>query len=265
MGKLFLMIYAAIGIPLTLVFLSDLSLLITRLIKYLSLLLLRFYSTNYFLHIRQWMLFRFIEKQLNISVSIPTDEDDLYSPKIPQTPTSSFDHYFNENDQSINRPSLRQRRFSNHQHHIIRIRNFYNILTDTLKDINDEIDLTMPQLIITLFIYILIGACLISSNSFFDSIYICFTSLFTINLRNYYRNTTTSRENNRKLFFIIAIYLLFGVAIVSLCIKAVQIRIQILLENIGKKVLRDLVEFLRQMGMERKITEIFKYSFFCLN
>ena len=59
MGKLFLIIYAAIGIPLTLVFLSDLSLLITRLIKYLSLLLLRVYSTHYFLHIRQWIFFPF--------------------------------------------------------------------------------------------------------------------------------------------------------------------------------------------------------------
>jgi hypothetical protein len=51
--------------------------------------------------------------------------------------------------------------------------------------------------------------------------------------------------------FILAIYLLFGLAIVLLCVKAVQQRIQTTLENIGKKLLRDLVEFLRQMGMSR--------------
>jgi hypothetical protein len=242
------MIYAAIGIPLTLVFLSDISLLITRLIKYLSLLLLRVYSTNYFLHIRQWVLFRFIEKQLNISIPISTDEDDLYSTKLNQSLTSSFDNYFDTNDQHINRSTLKQRRLS-HRLHIKRIRNIYNILIETLKDIDDDIDLTMPQLIITLFIYLLIGACLITSNSFFDSIYICFTSLFTINLRNYYRNTITSQENNTKSMFILAIYLLFGLAIVSLCVKVVQTRIQTSLGNIGKKLLRDLVEFLRQMGM----------------
>lgn len=242
------MIYAAIGIPLTLVFLSDLSLLITRLIKYLSLLLLRIYSTNYFLHIRQWLLFRYIEKHLNISIPIPADEEDLYSPKLDPLINSSFDNFFPETDQSINRISLKKRRLSHHLH-IKRIQSVYNILIDTLKDVNDDIDLTMAQLLITLFIYLQIGACLVTSNSFFDSIYICFTSLFTINLRNYYQNSKTNQENNIKSMFSLAIYLLFGLAIVSLCVRAVQIRIQTLLGNIGKKLLRDLVEFLRQMGI----------------
>jgi len=242
------MIYAAIGIPLTLVFLSDLSLLITRLIKYLSLLLLRIYSTNYFLHIRQWLFFRFIEKHLNISIAITTDDEDLYSPKMNQTLTSSFEHSVNENDEHINQKSVKQRRLSHHPH-MKRIRSIYNILTETLNDVNDDIDLTMPQLFITLWFYLLIGACLVKSNSFFDSIYICFTSLFTINLNNYYRNAKTSHDNNLKSMFILAIYLLFGLAIVSLSIKTVQIKIQALLGNIGKKFLRDFVEFLRQMGM----------------
>ncbi|CAF2382083.1 unnamed protein product [Rotaria sp. Silwood2] len=253
-GKLFLMIYAAIGIPLTLVFLSDLSLLITRLIKYLSLLLLRAYSTKYFLQMRQWILFRFIEKQLDILIPLPTDEDDLFSQKSNQLLASSFDNEFNENDQPIHRLSLKQRRLSKNLH-LKHIKNIYNILIDTLKDINDDTNLTMPQLIITLFIYILMGACLFTSNSFFDSIYICFTSIFTINLRNYYRNATIRHENNMKLIFILAIYLLFGLAIVSLCVKAVQIRIQITLENIGKKLLLDLIEFLRQMGFHELSTD----------
>lgn len=244
------MIYVAIGIPLTLVFLSDLSLLITRLIKYLSLLLLRIYSTNYFLHIRQWLVFRFIEKHLNISIPIPTDEDELISPKTNPSGTSSFDYYFHENDSQLTQPTIRQRRLSSHHHHhLVRLRNIYNVLIDTLKDINDDIDLTMSQLLITLFIYILLGACLVVSNSYFDSIYICFTSLFTINLNNFYGNVKASHDNNRKSLFIFAIYLLFGLAIVALCIKAVQIRIQLILSDIGTKLLRDLVEFLRQMGI----------------
>ncbi|UJR35289.1 hypothetical protein I4U23_028052 [Adineta vaga] len=252
-GKLFLIIYAAIGIPLTLVFLSDLSLLITRLIKYLSLLLLRVYSTNYFLHIRQWLFFRFIEKQLDISIPISVEEDILFSPK-PNQISSTFDQYLNEHETEINRTSLKQRRLSEHQH-IKRIRNIYNILTETLKDINDEIELTMPQIIITLAIYILLGACLIQSNSFFDSIYICFTSIYTINLRNYYRNAMINHEMRIRSMFILAIYFLFGLAIVFLCVKAVQIRIQTTLENIGKKLLRDLVEFLRQMGFHELSTD----------
>ncbi|CAF1012900.1 unnamed protein product [Adineta ricciae] len=252
-GKLFLIVYAAIGIPLTLVFLSDLSLLITRLIKYLSLLLLRTYSTNYFLHIRQWLFFRFIEKQLDIFIPIPVEEEILFSPRADQS-VPTFDQYFNENALETNRVSLKQRRLSEHQH-IKRIRNVYNVLIETLNDINDDIDLTMPQIIITLSIYVLIGACLIQSNSFFDSLYICFTSVYTINLRNYYRNTISDRETKTRSIFILAIYLLFGLAIVFLCIKAVQVRIQKILENIGKKLLRDLVEFLRQMGFHELSTD----------
>lgn len=248
------MIYAAIGVPLTLVFLSDLSLLIARLIKYLSLLLLRAYSTKYFLHLRQWTFFRFIEKQLDISIPIPTDEDDIFLAKLNQSLTSSFDGQFHENDQPVKRLKLKQRRLSGHLQ-FKHIRNIYNVLIDTLKDINDDINLTMPQLMITLFIYIIIGACIIRSNSFFDSIYICFTSLFTINLSDYYRNAATRYENNVKLVFLLGLYLLFGLAIVSLCIKAVQVRIQITLQNIGTKLLRDLVEFLRQMGMLRNKTK----------
>ena len=252
-GKLFLMIlYGAIGIPLTLVFLSDLSLLITRLIKYLSLILLRFYSTKSFLHIRQWIFFRFIEKQLNISIATPSEEDDLYLTKQTSLNTSSFDHPLREFNSSTSRAPVGgfKSKFLSPQHHIRRIRKICNILVDTLQDINDNIDLTMPQLVITLFFYLLIGAGLISSTSYFDSIYICFTSLFSINLRNYYRHTTTSQEHSLCLLFFVAIYLLFGLAIVSLCVKAVQIRIQQSLENLGKKLLRDFVEFLRQMGKD---------------
>ena len=256
------MIYAAIGIPLTLVFLSDLSLLITRLIKYLSLILLRFYSTKSFLHIRQWIFFRFIEKQLNISIAIHPEEEDLYLSRLTSPITSSFDHPLREFDPSTSRApvgALKSKSLSPQQH-IRRIRKICNILVDTLQDINDNIDLTMPQLIIALFFYLLIGAGLISSTSYFDSIYICFTSLFSINLRNYYRHTTTSQEHSLRLLFIVAIYLLFGLAIVSLCVKAVQIRIQQSLENLGKKLLRDFVEFLRQMGQD--LLRLLRRSYF---
>ena len=222
--------------------------LVARSIKYLSLILLRIYSTKYFLHIRQWSLFRFIEKQWNISIPIPKEEDDFDSLKSNQLLSSSFEHCFSENNQQRNQVTFKQQCLSDYLY-LKHIRNIYNIFSDALKDVNDDTNLTMLQLLITLFIYIIIGACLITSNSFFDSIYIYFTCIFTINSRNYYRNAIRHYENNMKLMFILAIYLLFGLAIVSLYVKTVQIRIQTLLENIGKKLLRDFIEFLQQMGM----------------
>ena len=258
------MIYAAIGIPLTLVFLSDLSLLITRLIKYLSLILLRVYSMKCFLHIRQWIIFRFIEKQLNISIPIPSEDEEIFSSELKKPTTlKTFNDYLN-NDQTVQRQTGKFQSIKNFNS-MIHIRHVIHLLIDTIKEINDNVDLTMPQLLITLFFYILIGACLVSSGSYFDGIYICFTSLFSINLRDFYHQTTTSHQHTARLLFFIGIYLLFGIAIVSICVKAVQFRIQLSLENLGKKILLDLVEFLRQMGKSIKNKCFINYSFSILS
>lgn len=251
-GKLFLMVYAAIGIPLALVFLSDLSLLIARLIKCLTLILLRIYSSKYFFHIRQWVLFRFIEKQLNISIVSPHDDEDhsITTTKVTSPiATAKHSNEFLLNDQTIRQKPINANLLFTQQL-INHLRNFCNLLFDAINDVNDSTELTMTQLVITLLIYILIGACLVSPGSYFDGIYICFTSLFSINLRDFYRQITTSRENSGRFLFSIAIYLLFGLAIVSICVKAVQFRIQQVLENLGRKILLDLVEFLRQMGKD---------------
>jgi hypothetical protein len=108
------------------------------------------------------------------------------------------------------------------------------------EEVNSYYELTLIQLIITLFIYIFIGSSYLSSKSFSESFYLCFTTLFTINL-----NRKFGEEKN--LFFII-IYLFFGLAIVLLCIQSIQIKIERFLTNIGKKLLRNLVEFAQQMG-----------------
>jgi hypothetical protein len=178
-GKLFLIIYTAFGIPLTLIFLTDLSCLIKQLIEYILFIYSYISSSKYFLYIRRFLFFRFIE------------EEELNLPRIS---------YNNENN------------------------------------------LTITQLMFTLFIYLLIGTYLIPSKTFFESFYLCFTALFTIHL-----NTKLYQNNN---LFIFLIYLFFGLAIVLLCIKALQKTIEQFFANIGRKLLRNLVELTRQMGKE---------------
>jgi hypothetical protein len=176
-GKLFLMIYTGLGIPLTLVFLTDLSYLIKEFIIYFYI-----YASKYFLHIRRFLFFRLIEEAEDLNLS-----------------QTSF---------------------------------------------NMNKNLTIIQLIFTLFIYLFIGSCFISSNSFLENFYSVFTSLFTINFdRKMY--------HNKNLFWIM-IYIFFGLAIVLLCIEVVRKRMEIFLTNIAKKLVQNLLELTQQMGKNKK-------------
>jgi len=182
LGKLFLMIYTGFGIPLTLVFLMDLSYLIKQLVEFILLICFYIYSSKYFLHIRRFLSFPLMEKEeLNLSKTASTVENNL----------------------------------------------------------------TITQLILTLFIYILIGTCFISSKSFFESFYLCFTTIFTINLN------TKIIYHEKNLVFII-IYLFIGLAIVLLYIKSIAIRIEKFLTTIGKKLLRNFIDWTHQIGKKRK-------------
>ncbi|UJR10566.1 hypothetical protein I4U23_014766 [Adineta vaga] len=178
LGKIFVIIYTTIGIPLTLVFLTDLSYLVQELIEYISLILFDIYSTKYFLRLRRLRLFYFIEYRC--------------------------ENFF-QNDQEI-----------------------------------FETNLTILQLIITLIIYILFGTWIIPSKSFFDSVYLCFTIIFTISFNR--------KIHDAKHLFFTSIYLFIGLAIGFLYVKAVKARLERFLETCGKQLLKNLVEFTQQLG-----------------
>lgn len=180
------MIYTGLGIPLTLVFLTDLSYLIKEFI-----ICFYIYASKYFLYIRQFLFFRLIEEA----------EDLDYS-----------------------RTSL-----------------------------NMNKNLTIIQLIFTLFVYLLIGSCFISPSSFLENFYLSFTSLFTINFnRKIYQN--------RNLFWIM-IYIFFGLAIVLLCIEAVKKRMEIFLAKMANKLVQNFLELTQQMGKnESEFFNKFKFS-----
>ena len=175
MGKIFLMIYTGFGIPLTLVFLTDLSNILRQLIANLS----AYFSRTCLQFIRRLFIFRFLE--------------DLLSSRYSSN-----------------------------------LRNHLSIL----------------QLILTLFLYLLIGAYLFASKSFLESFYLMFTTLFTIHF-----NTQIYQKEN---FLAIMIYVFFGLAIVLLCIEAVKDRLEIFLENVGRRLMKNLVELTQQMGKKKK-------------
>ncbi|CAF3246911.1 unnamed protein product, partial [Rotaria sp. Silwood2] len=122
-------------------------------------------------------------------------------------------------------------------------------VVNILKNFNYDNDLTLQQLILTIFIYVLIGTYFISSKSVFDSFYLCFTAIFTISL-----NRIIDQEDN---LFFISIYLVVGLAVVLLCVKTMRTRLERLLLNIGKTLFRNLLEFSQQIGSHDLKTDDF--------
>ncbi|CAF0952544.1 unnamed protein product [Didymodactylos carnosus] len=244
-GKLFVMIYASLGIPLTLVLLNDLSVLLTRMIKYSSSVFYRLYSTSYFLQIRSYYLIRFIEEKLGIVITLQ-DVSNFQNQHRQLTTTTSVE----DSDYS----ALIQNghtQFNTHRKRLsFALQTFWDIILKSLDDVNDNFDLTLTQLVVTLIFYMFFGACLFSRHenwSLFDSFYFCYISLFTIGLN--------LKPYKPEFMLISSIYILFGLAFVSLCIQTVQTYIKATLATVGSKILRDLIEFLKQMGFHELSTD----------
>lgn len=169
---MFFIIYLGFGIPLTLIFLKDLSYLIKQFLEYILLI---FSSKS----------FRFIRRLFN-KKQIEYDDE-------------------KENQENL---------------------------------------LNLKEIISLLIIYILLGNYFLISKNFFDNFYICFTMLFTLNF-----NKQIYNENQNLFFFMV--YLYCGLAIVLLYIKTVKKTIQLFLLNIGKKILRNLLDWTQQIGKRR--------------
>ena len=116
------------------------------------------------------------------------------------------------------------------------IYNFFNIF----KKFNEDDGLPIKKLIFVFFIYILMGTRFIESKSFLDSFYLCFTTIITINFN--------LKNNQESISFLIITYLFFGLAILLLWIKAIKIRLENLLINMEKTLVRNILEFSQHLG-----------------
>ncbi|XP_028170408.1 uncharacterized protein LOC114360051 [Ostrinia furnacalis] len=215
-GRVATIAYAIVGIPLFLIVLADFGKLFTRNIKFFWSFIRRFYYTRSCRKVRRTAPMQEMMKGLNIVYDVvrrPSqifNEEDVESlpeppaierkpsdvpPPLPPKPGTLPRDFDNETDPETPAPSV--------------------------FEIDDEFNLPISVAIVILVIYILIGALVYhtwENWSFFESFYFVFISMSTIGLGD-----LVPDHPHRMMGSIL--YLVFGLALTSMCINVVQLKL----------------------------------------
>ncbi|CAH2984960.1 unnamed protein product [Chilo suppressalis] len=222
-GRAATIVYAVIGIPLFLIVLADFGKLFTRIIKFFWSFIRRFYYTRNCRKVRrtapvQFSNFQEVMKGLNIVYDVVrrpsqifNEEDIIESneslpppitrklsdvpPPLPPKPGSAI--IIDENDTEPETPA------------------------PSVFEIDDEFNLPISVAIVILIIYIFIGAVIYytwENWTFFESFYFVFISMSTIGLGD-----LVPDHPHRMMASIM--YLVFGLALTSMCINVVQVKL----------------------------------------
>ncbi|KAG6449864.1 hypothetical protein O3G_MSEX006302 [Manduca sexta] len=213
-GRVATIVYAIVGIPLFLIVLADFGKLFTRIIKFFWAFIRRFYYTRSCRKVRRTVPVQEVMKGLNIVYDVVRRPSQIFSeedvmpdhpppvqrrpsdlpPPLPPKPGSARDP---ENDTEPDTPA------------------------PSVFEIDDEFNLPISVAIFILVVYIIIGAVaynLWETWSFFESFYFVFISMSTIGLGDL--------VPDHPMFMMASIlYLVFGLALTSMCINVVQVKL----------------------------------------
>lgn len=213
-GRAATIVYAIIGIPLFLIVLADFGKLFTRIIKFFWSFIRRFYYTRSCRKVRRTVPVQEVMKGLNIVYDVVRRPSQIFSeeeilpdqpppierrssdvpPPLPPKPGTTRDPE-NETEPETPAPSV--------------------------FEIDDEFNLPISVAIIILIIYIIMGATIYytwETWSFFESFYFIFISMSTIGLGDLV-------PDNPMFMMASILYLIFGLALTSMCINVVQVKL----------------------------------------
>ncbi|KAJ3626096.1 hypothetical protein MTP99_016619 [Tenebrio molitor] len=191
-GKALTIVYAIIGIPLFLLALTDFGKLFTRCIKFLWSFVRRLYYTGSCRTVRKTAHVKEIVKGAQMMYEIATFRRPSIFPDAEKPDTPSTDQLETPVTPAIS--------------------NF---------EIDDEFNLPISVAILILIIYILLGGliyCLWEGWGFFDSFYFVFISMSTVGFGDMV-------PNNAACMIVSIVYLVFGLALMSMCINVVQLKL----------------------------------------
>jgi hypothetical protein len=218
LGKLFTIVYAMIGIPLTFILLSDLGSVFTHFLKFAYALTLNLDREGYFDKLKSKIPVLFILKDLS-----PDSKKQRHSKTLE--------------------PLLKE----------TSPRPFIDIAVSSYDETDDKFDFPLSVLLSIAFSYVSVGALfssLICKWSLLDGYYFCVVSLTKIGLGD-----VVMREPKLWLFSIA--YTLFGVAFFALTLKYLEIKFKYLLIRTSQNVVGRIIVFLNQLGYKLDIDDSF--------
>ncbi|XP_034837460.1 uncharacterized protein [Maniola hyperantus] len=220
-GRVATIAYAIVGIPLFLIVLADFGKLFTRIIKFFWAFIRRFYYTRSCKRVRRTAPMQEVMKGLNTFYDVVRRPSQIFTeediegrprpdgdkppplqrkssdvpPPLPPKPGTLPRDFENETEPETPAPSV--------------------------FEIDDEFNLPISVAIIILVFYIIIGAVgynFWESWNFFESFYFVFISMSTIGLGD--------MVPDHPMFMMASIlYLVFGLALTSMCINVVQVKL----------------------------------------
>ncbi|XP_053669588.1 uncharacterized protein LOC128719970 [Anopheles marshallii] len=224
-GRALTILYAIIGIPIFLIVLADFGKLFTRGIKFMWAYVRRLYYTGSFRKVRKTAQVQEVMKGLNVvydMVRRPSTDNELQGattttavpvqpPQPPQPPQP----------QPSQRPPSEAQPVGGTGIETIPIPDTPTTPVPETFEIDDEFNLPISVAIVILVAYMLFGAniyCRWENWSFFEAFYFVFISISTIGFGDY--------VPQHPIYMMCSIlYLIFGLALTSMCINVVQLKL----------------------------------------
>jgi hypothetical protein len=245
------MIYILIGIPITLILLTDLGSVFTRFLKFIYAFLYVLYSDGYFDRFLRafkrrkfpspfWILSIFSFKSNKSKHNSKQANDKKKSTPNNSDVDTDTEDVFNEkeNDELANKRSLSPKNErSSFQTLVV-------IALNCLEQTDDAFDLSFTVLFGLVFIYLSLGA-IVSSRMFdwplFDGYYYSLIVLTKI-------SAGSSAVQDTKYMILSFFYALIGLAFFTLTIQNLQEKIRQLLIRSGQNIIDEIIKFANQLG-----------------
>ena len=225
-GKIFTSIYSFVGIPLTLILISDIGSIFTKFLKLLYIFSVDLYQIGYFSPIK-----KFINRMINNLFNYISKSTSNNRRKARKSSDVDVDAEDSENKKSI-----------------------IHILFDCYEKSDNLFDFPLLILSLLIFIYLSLGVFIYANNpkenitnegNVVDYYYFNVISLLKIGLGDLTINL--KEASNLYLTFFYA-YIIIGVSFFSMIVESLKLKIKLILIKTGHNMLFEVLKFANQLG-----------------
>lgn len=239
-GKLFTMIYLIIGLPLTLILLSDLGSIITRLIKFTSTFIYTLYYDGYYDNIKSGLDKR--RRALIDKLKSSTNKTSHHRHKRRRSSNASTGTGSSNEDDDDDDEEKEQEKLG-------LWRSLLELGFKCVQQTNDEFDLSLGTSISFVLVYLTMGAFLFSRIAECSILNGYYSSWIALNKIGYGDLVNNRRDSDDVQFtLLLAVYALLGMAFFDLTVLSLQEKMRVLLIKNARNILVELVKFANQLG-----------------